>query len=198
MKKLYFAVASLWLLLMIFSINPLVVKAGTAYYQDEYSDYPYIDIVDIEKGDLVFGRAKNPLDFIPGYWTHVAVFIGYENEVPMVIQAEINNFVNKQELHEFIEQRKHIMVGKVNTEDEIKSDATDWMVSKENNSFDLWYPGKQLDGDRFYCSEIIWAGYLKEGVDIDPNPGFTWNWANSVSPQELFENPEIEIYNLRT
>ena len=185
-------------IIIIFLMNPLIVSISTKVHEKEYAKkYPSINISMLEEGDIIFGRSMNAWDFIPGYWTHAAMFYGYINKTPFVIQATHGDGVNLQPLMEFAEERKHIMVGKPgDVNSSVKKSALDWAQSKLGMPFDQFYPDKQLDGASYYCTELIWAGYMKQGVDLDMNSGFTLGWANGVAPQEVFDNPEIELFNL--
>jgi len=55
--------------------------------------------------------------------------------------------------------------------------------------FDFWsrlIARKQADGQKYYCSEIVWAAYLSAGVDLDPDN-------KAVSPWEFYDNPLTEV-----
>ena len=48
-----------------------------------------------------------------------------------------------------------------------------------------WIGGKEVRGSSYYCSELAWAGYKTQGVNIDQHSGFYWRYGYSVAPQEI-------------
>lgn len=187
------------LVLAFLIINPIFIHFNTEHKKNKYAnEYPAIEINQIEPGDLIFARATLPWDVVPGYWTHAGIFAGEDDKgSPIVIEATMFTKVHIAKFNEMIQDRKHIMVGKVKqATPEMKKEALDWVKSKLGYDFDYWWPDKQEEGQDFYCTELIWSAYIKQGINLDSYPEPTFKFANGVAPQEIFDSPEIEIFNL--
>ena len=80
-------------------------------------------------------------------------------------------------------------VFRLSTSSEIKQAAVDWVTTKLGLPYDIWLVDKQVHGNSYYCSELIWAAYLDcGGPDIDQNEGWCWPYFNGVAPAELADD----------
>jgi uncharacterized protein YycO len=51
------------------------------------------------------------------------------------------------------------------------------------------FGGKEVYGNSYYCSELIWAAYLvARGPDIDQHIGYYWKYGFNVTPQEIADD----------
>lgn len=181
-------------LFVIYLVNVFV---GTMIMESRYEEkYDTIAVSELEPGDIIFMRSNLFSGFIPGYWSHSTIFVGFEDDIPYVVEAKSWYVVSRIPLSESSKRKLHVMVGKYKGDVELRKKAAEWAETKVGNPFDYYYPLKQEEGESYYCSEIIWAAYLSQGVDLDINPGFTIKYAWSVAPQEMFDNEDIELFNL--
>ncbi|MEM3091419.1 MAG: YiiX/YebB-like N1pC/P60 family cysteine hydrolase [Candidatus Pacearchaeota archaeon] len=190
------------ILTVIFLINGILVAISISITKKKYSEkYPYIEFSDLKKGDILFGKSNFGSGPMPGYWSHTAIFYGYNNSTPLIIEAYANSPIRYNTLYNFVNERRHFMVGRVkNLTDEQRERIVNYAASKVGMPFDYWYLNKEKTSENhhYYCSELIWEAYLiNSGIDLDTNPNFTLKYANAVAPQEIFDNPILEIYNLR-
>ena len=59
----------------------------------------------------------------------------------------------------------------------------------EESKSDYAEISKQMIGNRYYCSELDWAGYKAVGgPDIDQNPGWSWTYFGAVAPTEIADD----------
>jgi uncharacterized protein YycO len=83
-------------------------------------------------------------------------------------------------------------IDRVSTSSSVKNAALNFMKQQVGKPYDyIWLTyigGKQVYGSSYYCSELAWAGYKTQGVDIDQNTGFHWRYGNSVAPQEIVDD----------
>ncbi|GAF69302.1 unnamed protein product [marine sediment metagenome] len=64
--------------------------------------------------------------------------------------------------------------------------AVEFAESKLGLGYDFVFPQKSMTGDRWYCSELVWASYMQSGVDLDPD-------AFGVTPDEIAVCPRVEL-----
>jgi uncharacterized protein YycO len=121
-------------------------------------------------------------------------------------------------------------IGKVNTTNEIKMDAVTfaleqigkpyqwvwsggderpiWHVNPnitdpENPFFEKYNYQDDITIDRWYCSELVWAAYLHQGINIDAYPDPDLNNSNNnesyyyVGPDNIKFSEQVNIYNLK-
>jgi uncharacterized protein YycO len=153
-------------------------------------------------------------EFVGG-WNHAACYIGEENGVEKVVQCwHPNGKVQITTLDAIYDALEGIPNAKIawlrvkdpdtgeDLDEGLREAAAEWMKTKVGRPFDSWSPRhcllsptrtKQIDeydgpyflGYRYYCSEIVWAGYAQEGVgvDIDTNA-----WEDAVFPHEIYDS----------
>ncbi|MDK2794913.1 MAG: hypothetical protein PWQ22_1192 [Archaeoglobaceae archaeon] len=155
-----------------------------------------LDLSKLEPGDIIVchgcsGALISPFLDIAGYWHHASMYIGngkmieaWEEGVRVVPVDMVRN-------------ADSVAVFRVNTSDEIKQKAIEWSLGKLGLPYDFkwlsYVGGKEIEGDSYYCSELIWAAYLTSGgPDLDQNPGWSWRYGFSVAPDELANDDDVE------
>lgn len=183
-------------LVLYMSLLAIFVTINTNTMKAKYSqEYSTISVYDLEPGDLFFVRSNFKSGLIPGYWSHTAIFWGFdENNTPLVVEAMSYKPVRFTSVYDYIERRQHYIIAKVQGVDaETKRKAADWAAEQVGKPFDYWYPSKQANGSSFYCSELLWAAYLNvAGIDFD-----TGKYLDGVAPQEIFDDSRLVVYNLK-
>jgi hypothetical protein len=162
----------------------------------------------LEMGDLAFFDSPAP----PGRWNvrgydHVAIYIGdnkfigsTRNDVKHVLEVNIsdyNFFMN------VIHYKNPMFARVISATPSQRYNATQWALSRIGDPYQTWDPRKEANPDapiitasRWYCSEIVWAAYYHQGIDIDKNgwnrdfPWFFPLWS-AVSPQDIAEDNDI-------
>ena len=83
-------------------------------------------------------------------------------------------------------------IDRVSTTYSKKVAAVNFMKAQLGKPYDyIWltyFGGKQVYGSSYYCSELAWAGYKTQGVDIDRYTGFYWRYGYNVAPQEIVDD----------
>lgn len=155
-----------------------------------------LDLSKLEPGDIIVchgcsGALISPFLDIAGYWHHASMYIGngkmieaWEEGVRVVPVDMVRN-------------ADSVAVFRVKTSDEIKQKAIEWSLGKLGLPYDFkwlsYVGGKEIEGDSYYCSELIWAAYLTSGgPDLDQNPGWSWRYGFSVAPDELANDDNVE------
>ena len=125
--------------------------------------------------------------FVPGHFSHVAMYIGNGK----MIEAWKDG-VRIISVTEVLKANDAAIV-RVSTSDSIRQAAVNWAKTKVGYPYDyIWLTyvgGKQVYGNSYYCSELVWAAYKAVGgPDIDQNPGWSWTYGNNVAPQEIVDD----------
>jgi hypothetical protein len=158
--------------------------------------------------DLVFFDSTYP----PGRWNvsgldHVAIYLGNDTFICTIRNRTIHkieiNIVSYNVLF-FSGAFKNPRYARViNATSEQRHAATLWTISRIKDKYQTFDPRKIDDpnisiftADRWYCSEIIWAAYYRNGIDIDKNgwdrdfPFFIPIWS-AVSCDDIYYDNDI-------
>jgi hypothetical protein len=172
-------------------------------YTEQYFVPSYLEV-----GDLVFFDSSMP----PGRWNvrgydHVAIYIGDEkfigstrNDMTHVIEVNVSEYSFFLNVLHYKNPAFARVISATPTQ---RQNATEWALSRTGDLYQTWDPRKVADpnssiitADRWYCSEIIWAAYYNQGIDIDRNgwtrdlPWFFPLWS-SVSPQDIYDDNDV-------
>ncbi|MFP4142447.1 MAG: YiiX/YebB-like N1pC/P60 family cysteine hydrolase [Thermoplasmata archaeon] len=141
-----------------------------------------LDLDKLEKGDIVVVSGGPLSKIVPGRWTHAMMYIGDGEVIESVKDGvEINDA-------EMINDREKAAIYRVDTDLETKEKAIDFAMDQLGKSYDYTWWSKDVYDSSYYCSELIWASYYSNGVDIDENPGWSWSYAYGVAPTELADD----------
>lgn len=190
MSKIRFAVAG-FLMMVIAGVvagAPSLYAGGTGDTYDGNGNS--LDLSRLEVGDIILTRGVlkviGGLD--PGYWDHCAIYIGNGQIVESydagvrVKPANISLTADEAAIY------------RVRTTSAVKQAAVNFCNSQIGKPYDfgciLWPGTKDINSSSWYCSELVWAGYKRQGVDIDRNPGYHWLYWNNVSPTEISEDSD--------
>lgn len=166
-------------------------KGGSEYY------HPYP--TGLKVGDIVIGH--NPVSglIIPGYWTHtgmIAYYDYYANDWVVVEAWDDPSAVRLVYLSDFLKRYDTVAVLRVNTNDYVRQNAVYFALQQLGKPYDWGWSTKQVYGDSYYCSELVWASYMAASggtVDIDAHPGFYWKYLYGVAPQEIYDDDDTYV-----
>jgi len=157
---------------------------------DEVPDY-------VKKGDIIFMDLKNDRSCwaIPGYSNdHTALYLGHDYKDGNYFIHSSSDGIGYIKLEDFNLNFEHFTYYYVDcANDSVIESALNW--SEENMGLKYqcffpqffnpryWYKGMMELGtkcadpnnksiktaNRFYCSELVWAAYYNQGIDIDKN-----------------------------
>jgi len=152
----------------------------------------------LKPGDIIF--CYNPsIDWlIPGHWTHVAIFVGWDSHGQgWIIEATTGLTGGPKGVHyskvEELNKYPEIAIGVVKASPTVIRHAIAFIKNKVGDPYDYWWIFKEVDNGKYYCSELVWAGYYSAGVDLDSHPGFSWKYAWGVAPQEIYDDHNVVI-----
>ncbi|CAD5243446.1 YiiX/YebB-like N1pC/P60 family cysteine hydrolase [Thermococcus camini] len=188
MKKV---AAIVGLLLLATMLNPVAAsssKGGGNYWHP----YPY----NLVPGDIVIGHNPTSDKIIPGYWTHTGIIIGWSSTYNewIVVEATMSHGVTWSTLSEFMSRYDTVAVLRVATSDYVRQNAVYFAYQQLGKPYDYGWWTKQVYGDSYYCSELVWAAYIAAGgPDIDQNPGWSWSFANGVAPDEVYYDGDTYV-----
>jgi uncharacterized protein YycO len=151
----------------------------------------------LKVGDIVIGH--NPVSdvIIPGYWTHTGMIAYYDSNKGewMVVEAyDDPSQVRLVTLSDFLKRYDEVAVLRVRTTDDIRQKAVNFALAQLGKPYDyLWFM-KEVYGDSYYCSELVWASYKAVGgPDLDANPGFNLKYLDGVAPQEIYDDGDTYV-----
>jgi len=150
-------------------------------------------------GDIVIGH--NPLSsiIIPGYWTHVGIIAYYDSNAGdwVVVEAWDNpSEVRLVYLSQFLARYDTVAVLRVDTTSTVRMNAVNFALQQLGKPYDWKWWTKEVYGDSYYCSELVWAAYMAASngaVDIDANPGWSWKYLDGVAPQEIYDDSDTYV-----
>lgn len=186
-------------LLVAFAVVALVFQpagaTGSKGDSNYYHPYPH----GLKPGDIVIGH--NPLSsiIIPGYWTHtgmIAYYDYYANDWVVVEAWDNPSAVRLVYLSDFMKRYDTVAVLRVATSDYVRQNAVYFALQQLGKPYDWGWYTKQVYGDSYYCSELVWAAYYWASggyVDIDEHPGFYWKYLYGVAPQEVYDDDDTYV-----
>jgi uncharacterized protein YycO len=179
------------LLLFLISFNVTDSRLKYLYLGNE------ISVNQIEPGDVLFTHMSDVYYFIPGYWTHIGLFVGYdENNAGWIIESSMHG-VRKIPLEKFLDY-SYVSVGKVkNINNDQRLEVVNIVETNLGKPYNYYIISKRVEGNSYYCSELVWSAYKKIGYDLDLNPNFTLKYFNGVAPQEMYLDNDLDLYYIR-
>jgi len=184
--------AIIGILVLAMLANPVAAigsKGGSNYW------HPYPS--GIIPGDIVMGH--NPISdlLIPGYWTHTGIVAYYDPSARdwVIIEAwDDPSEVRLVHLSDFLKRYDTVAVLRVETTGEVRQAAVNFAYRQLGKPYDWALWTKEVYGDSYYCSELVWASYKAAGgPDIDANPGFSWEYLWGVAPQEIYDDDDTYV-----
>ena len=174
----------------------IINKTGTFSEQNKELN------LSLELGDILLDRSGGwPGTIVPGYWSHAGMYIG-DNKI---IEA-LGDGVTITDLSTWSYPNKtYVAVYRVkDIQPEIRQEAVNFSISKEGKPYDLRSiflpPSKQIECDwcfiegppgcnNYYCSELVWAAYLKAAnINLD-----SILWGAAIAPEEIADSPFTEF-----
>lgn len=142
-----------------------------------------LDLDLLEVGDIILTRGSDFDKLVPGRWTHATMYVGDGMIIESIEEGVVVRSAEKLLLS------NETGVFRVDVEDEVKEAAVDFAQEQIGKPFNVFWFNKQVNGSSYYCSELVWASYQVNGVEIDANPGWSWTYANGVAPTEIADHP---------
>jgi len=158
----------------------------TPALSDDISKLPYTPI--IFPGDLIFMEYKNEIIQDVGFTSndHVALYIGNNMCVSAGFVLNPYNTVDYVPLSYYTGSNfSSLKLGRVITATgTIRNAAVSWAIARIGSPYQEWFgeygfphpekcanPNNPLvsTSGQWYCSELVWAAYYNQGIDIDNN-----------------------------
>ncbi|ASA76820.1 YiiX/YebB-like N1pC/P60 family cysteine hydrolase [Thermococcus sp. 5-4] len=174
------------LVFLAFQSPALALSGGGGSYEHPYP-------TDVMVGDVVVGHSPSSDWLIPGHWTHSAMVAYEENGEWYVVEAWFSG-VRIITLREYMARYDEVALLRVSTSGEVKANAVAFAIAQLGKPYDFAVWTKQVYGDRYYCSELVWAAYIAAGgPDIDAHPHFSWSYLWGVAPQEIYDDGDTHV-----
>ena len=148
----------------------------------------------VKPGDLYFCECKYK-DLEPG-WDHAGIYIGNNEFIEASEEVWITNLSVIQTW------AKDITYGTVKTSNESqRQNAIEFAESQLGKPFDPykcflmpWFKRPKdpnPDAEAWYCSELVWAAYYNQVIDIDRSGN---RYPPYVGPTEISSDDDVEMY----
>ena len=148
-----------------------------------------LDLSKLQFGDIISVKGVIVGASIAEGWigySHTAIYIG--NGQMIEAFAEGVRYAPVSMVHNADCAR----IDRVSTSTTVKQRAVNFMKQQIGKPYDFkwltWIGGKEVYGSSYYCSELAWAGFKTQGVDIDRNTGWSWRYGYNVAPQEIVDD----------
>ncbi len=137
-------------------------------------------------GDILLGAIDESL--VPGRWSHVGLYIG-NGEVIEAFSADEPVSIRPTSQWSF-PQMKWVTYLRVSSADaRVRKRAVEFAIEQFGKPYNKNIFNKRLDGDSWYCSELIWAAYMKASggkINLD-RPSFPFG----VYPWEIEKSQHV-------
>ena len=143
----------------------------------------------VRAGDIVFMEIDNYYRYIPG-WDHCGIYVG-NNE--FIHASAYLNCVIKQNISLFEQFDIEIAYGKIITSnEEQRINAINFALGQIGKPYNAREAKNQsFDSKAGYCSELVWAAYYNQGIDIDKN---ACNFPYYVGTSDICWDGDVEMY----
>lgn len=136
----------------------------------------------LREGDLLLCRS--PFSRVPGFWTHVGMYVGNEQVVEAVYEQEVKEVIISP-LSQWNWPQKTCVeaLSVVAADNEIRTRAVSFALSQVGKSYDSCLWEKNPNEDSWYCSELVWAAYFNASngkINIEHGPD-----AVGITPTEI-------------
>lgn len=147
-----------------------------------------ISAKDLKVGDLLFNHSSFYSLMIPGFFTHIGVFGGYdENNKPFVYESFVIKGTRKVPLDQFT--RILTVATRVpNLKKEQVKVLTGWLDAHMGLKFSINAINKRLESKAFYCSELTWAAFMQVGINLDYGKILTF----TITPQQIYDHGAVK------
>jgi len=140
--------------------------------------------VQLQPGDLLLHRKLGVIAPF-GYWTHVGIYVGGGQLVEAVPSEGVKySYIWEWDFPRDTTVKVLRVSGATKT---IRDKVVDFVKAQANanKSYDskLWQKDDDPNSESWYCSELAWAAYKNQGIDIEYTPDF---WV--VSPDEISDD----------
>ncbi|TXT62994.1 MAG: putative distant relative of cell wall-associated hydrolase (modular protein) [Promethearchaeota archaeon] len=161
-----------------YSLLGLLYQSGPLFSGDGNE----LDFSLLEPGDIIVTKGY-PFTFLLSSWTHALLYAGNG----MVVEATYSGvlFSDLEIVHDY----DACAIIRVDTTREIKDAAISFAKAQFGKTYDprlnplQGYKSEYEDG--YYSSELVWAAYKINNVDIDASPIWDASFGLNVAPDEI-------------
>ena len=148
---------------------------------------------DILPGDIILNRNKGLLTLAGLFWTHAGIYVG--NDQVVEARSDLDGGISYYDITDWdYPQDTYVVLLRVTSaSSEQRFAAAQWARKQAERSFFplysiLWYEKKtESDSLWWYCSELVWASYKNQGIDIDFDESLFF-----VSPDDIYLDNDLE------
>ncbi len=149
---------------------------------------------DIQIGDILLSRSDSGFSKSLGLiheWTHAGIYIGgdelIESDLAGVHYSNITDWDDPNLTWVTALTVKNDDGSPISND--VRAAIVEFAVDQEGKLYDpqLWQKSDNPNSLMWYCSELVWAAYQQQDIELEPNPD-AWYENTVISPQELFED----------
>lgn len=164
---------------------------------DDTTTYSYegdgnsLDLTKLQVGDIIMLKGVVSTYSFPGYtWAHCAIYVG---DGYIVEAWEPTRKVP----YSILKTASSAAIYRINTTDAIKQAAAAFALAQIGKPYDWsWITGggaKDVNSSAWYCSELVWAAYKTQGIELDGYPGTDNIYGVTVAPDELVLTSNVTL-----
>lgn len=190
---------------MLFASFLLVSFMAAAVLPTHSDDVP----ASVKKGDIIFmdlkpGVSEKKSHLLGTSNDHCAMYLGHDYSDGNQFVESDHDGVHEASYSKFQQYYENFTFYEVATaSDTQKDDAVEWALASPPNGdpYQYWYHGMRkcedpdallLTARKWYCSELVWAAYYNQGIDIDYND---WTIDFLGTPSVIIGHPYKYVTN---
>ena len=137
---------------------------------------------DFQIGDILLKNDGNILD-LALEWTHIGLYVGSNEVIETNSEGVVYN-----DLSEWDDDKNVALLRVISAREDQKQSAAKWAESQVGKINSYLWSEKRTDPDSlsWYGSELIWAAYKNQGIDIDFDQSKKF-----VSPDDIYKDNDI-------
>ncbi len=151
-----------------------------------------LDLSILEPGDIVLVRGGDGIIPITGDWDHAILYAGDGKVVESVADGGVRK-IDASVIH----GSEQAGAFRVDAPASIRQGAVDFAENQIGDDYSfrwLRWPGEaKEEADAWYCTELAWASYKNQGVNINANSGYHWRFWNNVSGTCIADSEKTEM-----
>ncbi len=182
------------LLLSVSLLLPVATSFAFSSSGNGNNDEPgnNLDLNMLEVGDIVLVSGGYGIIPVGGDWDHAIIYAGNGK----VVEAVADGGVRKTDAT-VIHKSDEAGVFRVDAPNHIKQSALEFAKNQVGDRYSFrwlrWPGGKNTHSNSWYCTELAWAAYKNNGIDINGNPGYHWRFWNNVSGTCIADSGKTEM-----
>lgn len=142
-------------------------------------------------GDILNLRSCGLLASILHEWTHTGIYVGEGKVIEALSEGVLETSIINWD---YPTQTYCTLLRVKPSTTEIRNSAARWAKKQEEKNYVLSFYEKLYDANEpdWYCSELVWAAYFNQGINLDVDDVGGYQQWNGVKPGDIYEDSNTE------